>query len=184
MNDLAMHILDIVQNSISAGAKWIEITVIEDIIRDILSIIIKDNGKGMSPEAVKKVTDPYFTSRTTRKVGLGIPLLKQTAIQTGGDVTIESQLGVGTTVRADFGYSNIDRPPLGDLANAYILLLSANPDLNMVLNYSCNENTYSISTDEIKEALDDVPLNDPSVVKLLNDMVRSNILDIQSLADN
>src|SRR5574344_546950 len=134
MNDLAMHILDIVQNSISAGAKRIEISVIINLLKDLLSIIIPDNGKGMSPESVKKVTDPYYTSRTTRKVGLGIPLLKQTAMQTGGDVTITSELGVGTTIQADFGYSNIDRPPLGDLANAYVLLMSANPEINMILN--------------------------------------------------
>lgn len=181
MNDLAMHILDIVQNSISAGASWIEISVIIDVLSDTLSIIIKDDGKGMSEEMVKKVTDPYCTSRTTRKVGLGIPLLKQTAIQTGGDVFIDSEVGVGTTIRADFGYSNIDRPPMGDLADAYVLLLSANPSINMVLNYTNNGESYNISTENIKEALEGVPLNDPSVIKLLKDMVQSNILEMQSL---
>ncbi|MCK9625516.1 MAG: ATP-binding protein [Bacteroidales bacterium] len=184
MNDLAMHILDIVQNSISAGAKWIEISVIENLVRDILNIIIKDNGKGMSAETVQKVTDPYFTSRTTRKVGLGIPLLKQSAIQSGGDISIESEVGKGTTIRANFVHSNIDRPPLGDLANAYVLLMSANPELNIVLNYSYNDNNYSISTEEIKEVLDDVPLNNPSIVKMLNEMVSSNISETQYLVNN
>lgn len=175
MNDLAMHILDIVQNSISAGAKNIWIEVLVSVARDLLSISIRDDGKGMSPEMIAKVTDPYCTTRTTRKVGLGLPLFRQTAEQAGGSLSIESTIGVGTTVTAKFGLSHIDRPPMGDLANAYVLLLGANPDINLILHYITDENDFSISTKELDEALEGLPLNDPQVMKLIYEMISSNI---------
>jgi hypothetical protein len=175
MNDLAMHILDIVQNSISAGASNIWIEVLVSIARDLLSISVKDDGKGMTPEMVAKVTDPYCTTRTTRKVGLGLPLLRQGAEQAGGSLSIDSTVGVGTTVKAEYGLSHIDRPPMGDLANAYVLLLGANPDINIVLHYTTDEEDFSISTKELDEALDGLPLNDPQVMKLVYEMVSSNI---------
>ncbi|NMB37868.1 MAG: ATP-binding protein [Bacteroidales bacterium] len=175
MNDLAMHILDIVQNSISAGAKNIWIEVLVSVARDLLSISIRDDGKGMTPEMIAKVTDPYCTTRTTRKVGLGLPLFRQTAEQAGGSLSIESTLGVGTTVTANFGLNHIDRPPMGDLANAYVLLLGANPDINLILHYVTDENEFSVSTREINEALDGLPLNDPQVMRMIYEMVESNI---------
>jgi len=175
MNDLAMHILDIVQNSISAGAKNIWIEVLVSVARDLLSISIRDDGKGMTPEMIAKVTDPYCTTRTTRKVGLGLPLFRQTAEQAGGSLSIESTLGVGTTVTANFGLNHIDRPPMGDLANAYVLLLGANPDINLILHYVTDENEFSISTREIDEALEGLPLNDPQVMRMIYEMVESNI---------
>ncbi|HPK30335.1 MAG TPA: ATP-binding protein [Bacteroidales bacterium] len=175
MNDLAMHILDIVQNSISAGAKNIWIEVLVSIARDLLSISVRDDGKGMTPEMVAKVTDPYCTTRTTRKVGLGLPLLRQGAEQAGGSLSIDSTVGVGTTVKAEYGLSHIDRPPMGDLANAYVLLLGANPNINITLHYITDENDFSISTRELDEALDGLPLNDPQVMNLIYEMVSSNI---------
>ncbi|NLX40818.1 MAG: ATP-binding protein [Bacteroidales bacterium] len=175
MNDLAMHILDIVQNSISAGAKNIWIEVLVSVVRDLLSISVKDDGKGMTPEMVARVTDPYCTTRTTRKVGLGLPLLRQGAEQAGGSLSIDSTVGVGTTVKAEYGLSHIDRPPMGDLANAYVLLLGANPEINIILNYITDENDFSISTRELDEALEGLPLNDPQVMKLIYEMVSSNL---------
>lgn len=175
MNDLAMHILDIVQNSISAGAKNIWIEVLVSVARDLLSISIRDDGKGMTPEMIAKVTDPYCTTRTTRKVGLGLPLFRQTAEQAGGSLSIESTLGVGTTVTANFGLNHIDRPPMGDLANAYVLLLGANPDINLILHYVTDENEFSVSTREIDEALEGLPLNDPQVMRMIYEMVESNL---------
>lgn len=180
MNDLAMHILDIVQNSISAGATLIVIIVEENIKEDILIISIQDNGKGMSQEQVLKLADPFFTSRTTRKVGMGIPLLKQSAMQSGGDVNIESQVGKGTVVKATFGYSNIDRPPLGDVSNAVILLVSSNPDIDFVFKYSYNGEEYVFDTKEIKEVLDGLPLNNPTVIKSLYEMVTENVNSLKN----
>lgn len=175
MNDLSLHILDIVQNSISAGASLITIVVDENISGDKLLISVEDNGKGMSEEKVSKLSDPFFTSRTTRKVGLGIPLLKHSAMQSGGDVRITSQEGKGTLVEAWFLHSNIDRPPLGDVANAVILLVSANPDLDFKFIYKYNQEEYIFDTIEIKEVLEGVSLNNPSIIKYLTEMVNENI---------
>ena len=175
MNDLSMHILDIVQNSISAGATLIIITVEEDIDGDTLLISIQDNGKGMTCEQVAKLSDPFFTSRTTRKVGMGIPLFKQSAEQSGGKIEVSSEVGKGTKVEATFGYSNIDRPPLGDVSNAVMLLVSSNPTLDFIFKYKYNKEEYIFDTKEIKEVLGGLPLNNPSVIKYLNEMLTENV---------
>jgi len=175
MNDLSLHIIDIIQNSISAGATLITLTIIEDIHGNLLTIIIADNGKGMNSEQVKKLSDPFFTTRTTRKVGMGIPLFRQSAGQSGGELIVESAVGVGTKVTATFVHDNIDRPPLGDVANSFILMVSANPQLDFILKYVYNGEEYIFDTVEIKEVLDGMPLNNPSVIKMLTEMVRNNI---------
>ena len=125
MKDLASHIMDIVQNSIRACAGEIDITLMESQIQNTLTITIHDNGCGMTPETLAKVRDPFFTSRTVRKVGLGIPLLQQNAERTGGKLDITSTPGKGTTVTATFGYDHLDRPPLGNMAETLCLLIGA-----------------------------------------------------------
>ncbi len=180
MNDLAMHLLDIVQNSISAGATLIIIVVEIDEKGDLLTISIEDNGKGMTQEQVKKLSDPFFTSRTTRKVGLGIPLFKQSAEQSGGHLEVRSEVGKGTTVTATFGYTNIDRPPLGDMGNAVVLLVSSNPKIEFQFKYRYNGEEYLFDTVEIKEVLEGMPINNPSVVKYLNEMVKENMKSLQN----
>lgn len=179
MNDLSMHILDIFQNSLSAGAKLIKLTIIEDILGDRLIITVEDNGKGMSEEEVSKLSDPFFTSRTTRKVGLGIPLLKQSARQSGGEIKVESEPGKGTMVYAGFQYSNIDRPPLGNVANAFMLMVSSNPDVEFVLRYEVNGLDYVFDTVKVKEALEGLPLNDASIIRTLTEMINENIKDLK-----
>lgn len=179
MNDLSMHIIDIIQNSISAGASLMHLRIEESIEKDLLSIEIEDNGKGIAKENIERLRDPFFTSRTTRKVGLGIPLLRDSALQSGGDVEIESELGVGTKVKATFVHSNIDRPPLGDIANSFILMVSSNPLLDFVFDYCYNGTQYKFDTREVKEVLDGIPLNEPSVIKMLTQMVRDNIDDLK-----
>jgi len=179
MKDLSMHIMDIVQNSIVAGATLINIDIQEDTEKDIFEIVIKDNGIGMSAEMVAKVVDPYCTSRTTRKVGLGIPLLKQQAELTGGSLTITSTLGEGTIIRALFSHSNIDRQPLGDISGTIVLTASANPMLDFVYTHKINQKSYSFDTHEVKEVLDGVPLSDIQVVKYLKEMIEENLKEIQ-----
>ena len=115
MRELSLHILDIAQNSIKAEAECLRIAVIEDLINDKLTIKIKDDGTGMDADTVKKVVDPFYTTRTTRKVGLGIPLFKLSAEQCGGYFEIKSQLGIGTEITAVFKHSHIDRVPLGNM---------------------------------------------------------------------
>ena len=176
MNDLSMHILDIIQNSLSAGASRIEIQVWEDVEHNLLTITIQDNGRGMTPEQVERVTDPFFTSRTTRRVGMGLPLYRQSAEQSGGTLRIESEVGVGTTVTATFVYDHLDRPPVGDLANAVVLMMSANPDHWFKFVYRYNQQSYSIDTQEINDSLEGFPMNNVQVMKMIEEMIRENMI--------
>lgn len=178
MNDLSLHVIDIIQNSVSAGATRIELTVEEDIAADLLRITIVDNGRGMTEEQVQKLSDPFFTTRTTRKVGMGIPLFRQSAEQAGGSLTVDSKQGEGTTVTATFVHSHVDRPPLGDLANSFVLMVSANPEHDFILRYVFNGNEYRFDTVEVREALDGMPLSNTHVISMLNEMVRENIKEI------
>lgn len=176
MNDLSLHILDIMQNSISAGASSISLLICVDEDADVLTISIADNGKGMTREQLDRVEDPFFTSRTTRKVGLGIPLFKQSAVQSGGRFTVESEVGVGATVTATFGYTHIDRPPLGNVANTFVLMVSSNPDIRFELQYNDNGNTSIFDSFEVKEVLGDMSLQNTGVIKMLTEMVEKNIV--------
>ena len=127
MRDLSMHVLDIAQNSVKANAKTVSISFTED-VRRWLTIVFTDDGDGMAPELLKKVTDPFTTTRTTRKVGLGIPLIKENAELTGGTVTIESEPGKGTTLTATFDLNHIDCPPMGEMCDTLLTLVLLNPD--------------------------------------------------------
>jgi hypothetical protein len=180
MKDLSMHIMDIIQNSIVANASMVEINIIENLVDDSFTIIIKDDGKGMDSEMVKNVTDPYCTSRTTRKVGLGIPLLKQNAEQTGGELTIQSEVGKGTILNARFIHSSIDRQPLGDIAGTIVLTASANPTLDFVYTHTINQKTYCFDTREVKNALDGIPISNLQIIKYLREMIEENIKEIQN----
>jgi len=181
MNDLSLHIIDIIQNSLSAGAKRIGLAIKEDSANDRLTISIEDNGKGMSREVAAKLEDPFYTTRTTRKVGMGIPLFKQSAMQSGGNLSVESEPGKGTTVTAWFELGNIDRPPLGDVANSFVLMVSANPQIHFTLSYVVNENEYTFDSVEVAEVLGDIELSDVRVIRMLEEMVRENINELKSL---
>jgi len=176
MKDLSMHIMDILQNSTRAKASVVELDVFADSRKDTLTLIFKDNGCGMSAEMVEKVTNPFFTTRTTRKVGLGLPLLKQNSEMTGGSFAITSQEGVGTTVTAVFGLTHLDTPPMGDLPGTLILTVSAYPDIRFIFHYKRDEEVdFIFDTDEVKEVLDGLPMNDPEVMASLKEMVAENI---------
>lgn len=143
---------------------------------DTLTLIFKDDGCGMSPEMVEKVTNPFFTTRTTRKVGLGLPLLKQNTEMTGGSMDIQSEVGVGTTVTAVFGLTHLDTPPMGDLAGTIVLTISAHPEIHFIFHYKRDEEIdYTLDTDEVYEVLDGMPINDPDVIASLKEMVEENI---------
>lgn len=176
MKDLSMHIMDILQNSTRAKATEITLEVLLDSAQDTLTLIFKDNGCGMSEETVQKVIDPFYTSRTTRKVGLGLPLLKQNSEMTGGSMSIQSKEGVGTTVTAVFGLTHLDTPPMGDLAGTIVLTISAYPDIRFIFHYKRDDEVdYVLDTNEVYEILDGVPINDPNVIASLKEMVEENI---------
>lgn len=178
MQELSLHILDIAQNSITAQATLIEIRIDENAADNVLDITIQDNGKGMDAEKVKKVLDPFFTTRTTRKVGLGIPLYREAALSTGGDFSIVSEVGVGTTVFARFGYSHIDRQPLGDIAGVMYTLITCNPDIDFVYIHKVDDRQFTADTREMKAILDGVPLSDMQVGLWLKEFLQEGISNL------
>ena len=174
MRELSLNVLDIVQNSISAKATVIEIELLEHIEKDLLEINIFDNGKGMTEEQVKSVIDPFFTTRTTRKVGLGIPLFKMAAEMSGGRLDIKSEVGKGTRVYTSYGYSNVDRMPVGDMNGTVSMLIRMNPDIDFVYTHSINEKSYVLDTRDLREQLDDVPLDTPDVLEWIHEYLKEN----------
>lgn len=180
MKEIALHILDIAQNSIRAGADEIRIILGESIAADRLSLVISDNGKGMDAESCRKAADPWFTSRTTRKIGMGLPLLKMNAGLSGGDMTIDSSPGLGTTVKATFGYSHLDRPPLGDVSGTIALLILSNPGINIIYTHRYEEAEWSISTREIKEELGEEAVTDLTIVRALREIINENVAEIRN----
>jgi signal transduction histidine kinase len=161
MKDLSMHILDIAANSIKAGAKQVEVEL--RYAGNRLEMIISDNGCGMDAEMVARITDPYATSRTSRKVGLGLPFLKMNAEQTGGNIMISSAPGRGTTVKALFVTDHIDCVPPGDLASSLSLLMTGNPEVNFVIRMIKEDEEFEVSSAEINEVLDGIPISHPKV---------------------
>lgn len=179
MRELSLNILDVAQNSISANASLIEIEAVESTAEHTLLIGIYDNGRGMTDEQVESVKDPFFTTRTTRKVGMGIPLFKLAAEQTGGSLSIESQVGTGTKVKAVFKTDSIDFTPLGDIESTIITLISMNTDIDFIYRYKVDENEFVLSTQELKTVLGDVPLNEPSVTQWIKEYLYENCREIK-----
>jgi hypothetical protein len=180
MKDLASHILDILQNSITAGSSLIEVSIDELPVADKYVLRIVDDGKGMDAEMIKQVTDPFFTTRTTRKVGLGLPLLKQNVERTGGSFAIHSQSGKGTEVVAEFGFNHIDRLPTGDIAGTLALTVSSYPAIDFMYTHNTPEGTFIFDTLEIKETLGDLPINNPQVIAFMKDLINDNLKEIKA----
>ena len=178
MKDLSLHILDIVQNSIRAKASLIEIEVDEVPVKDQFTISITDNGNGMSAEELKRAVDPFYTSRTTRKVGLGLSLFKQNAEQAGGSFHIESTPGMGTKVTAVFGFSHFDRPIMGDLVGCLLILICSPDNVNYIFRHKTTSGEYVLDTREIKETLGEVPIDHPDVRAFLKEMIAENLEQI------
>ncbi len=179
MRELALHLLDIIENSVSAQADTIRISVEEDLENDRLRMSVEDNGRGMDAEMVARVIDPFVTSRTTRKVGLGIPLLKAAAEACNGGLTIQSEPGKGTSVAVEFQHSHIDRMPLGNLPATILPLVIGSPEVHWIFNYTVNGNTFTFDDQPIKETLDGIPLSDPLVLGYLREMLQTGVASVQ-----
>ena len=184
MRELSLNVMDIAQNSISAGAGLIAIQVEEDRDADTLSISIRDDGRGMTPEQVEHVTDPFFTTRTTRSVGLGVPLFKMEAEMTGGSFSIQSRLGEGTVTTAVFKPSSVDMIPLGDINGTVSMLVLMNPDLDFIFQRSLitqegDQREFDLRTTQLREVLGgDVPLNAPDVTQWINEYLAENTAEL------
>lgn len=179
MKELSLHILDIAKNSVKARADCIKITVNEDEEKNLLTIDIEDNGCGMSEEFLKTVKDPFSTTRTTRKVGMGISLFEAAAKQCGGKLDIFSEKGKGTRVSVCFEYNHIDRAPLGDMAGTMVTLISGSPGINFIYSHTKNGRNFTMNTAEFKKVLGDVPLDTPEVLLWIEDYIKEGISDLQ-----
>jgi hypothetical protein len=174
MKELSLHILDIAQNSITAESKHLSVTLEENGI-GLLTITVSDDGCGMSPGFLETVTDPFTTTRTTRKVGLGLPLLRMSAEQTGGTLQVDSVLGAGTTVTATFYSSHIDCPPVGDIASTVALLTQGAPHVELTYLHTTPNGRFFFSTREVLEMLGpDVPLSEPTVTLWIQEYIKEN----------
>ncbi len=177
MTEISLNILDVAENSTRAGASLVTIAVEADFSADQLTVIIKDDGCGMTAEQVERVTDPFFTSRTTRKVGLGVPFFKMAAESTGGSFSIQSEPGVGTTVTAIFILSHIDRMPLGDITATIHQLVVFHPQTDFLYQYRYNDQSFTMDTREFKAILGDIPFDTPEISAYILDFLKENKLE-------
>lgn len=179
MRELALHILDCLENAIEAGATRIALTIEEDTARDRLTITVEDNGRGMPPELATRVLDPFVTTRTTRHVGLGLPLLAAAAERTGGEVSVRSKPGEGTVVQATFGLRHWDRAPLGDLPATLLAVLLAQPPVELAYRHRVDGREFSCDTAQMRQVLGDVPLTHPQVRAWLREFLEEGIAGLE-----
>jgi len=175
MQDLSLHILDVVENSIAAKASKVEIRVEEDPERDQMILEIEDNGEGIPVHLLEKVIDPFYTTRTTRRVGLGLSLLRQAAQQCDGNLEICSREGEGTLVRAVFRYNHIDRKPLGDITSTLVTLIVGNPTVEFRYVHIRSDEVFALDTMELKRELEDVPIDHPKVIQFIKDELKAGL---------
>ena len=184
MTEISLNILDVAQNSVRAEATLTEISVSIDTAADRLEIIIRDNGCGMTPEQVESVTDPFFTTRTTRKIGLGIPFFKQSAELTGGSFGIKSEVGKGTETTAVYVLSSIDRMPLGNMTQTIHSLVTMNAHIDFLYTYSADGKSFTLDTREFREILGgDADFASPDVSNFILDYLKENHAEVSDLAE-
>jgi hypothetical protein len=180
MREIALHLLDIAENSVAAEGKNISIQVHEDLLNDRLSTSIIDDGRGMDAQTMQQVQDPFYTTRTTRTVGLGIPLLKLATEMAEGNFCLESEPGQGAWVEANFRHSHIDRMPLGDLASTFLTLLISHPAVDWTFLYRVTDKNkqsrdFLFESAELKSELGDVSLTEPEVLTFVRGMIEEGI---------
>ncbi|HZJ56827.1 MAG TPA: ATP-binding protein [Clostridia bacterium] len=178
MQDLSLHILDLIQNSVVAGASLIKLTIYEDENKNRLFIDIEDNGKGMDEEAIKRATDPFYTTRSTRKVGLGLPLFKTMAQRCGGDTVIKSVVGKGTRVLSDFQLGHIDRPPFGKLDDTMVTLILCNPEIDFIYSHRVNNEEFKFDTREVRGTIEEIPIEHPEILKWIQSHIKEGLNEI------
>ena len=175
MRELALNILDIAQNSVRANASVVEIGVTASVADNRLTLSVKDDGTGMSEQMVKTVTDPFTTTRTTRKVGMGLPLLKMDAELCDGTFDLDSVEGKGTTVTTTYRLDHVDRPPLGDLAATVTMLINGAPHIRWILHYGTDTDGFTFDSEEVRQMLDGVAIDEPEVLSGISSLLADNI---------
>ena len=180
MKELSLHILDVAENGIFAGADFVEIEVDEAREANLLTIVIADNGRGMPDDIITVVTDPFYTTRATRRVGLGLSLLRSAADRCGGLMRIESAPGKGTRISAEFKYDHIDRAPMGDIVSTIITLVMGNPDVDFKYCHQIDEKRFFLSTRDVKKESGNHFITDPAVFKLFYQKLQSGLNQLKS----
>lgn len=183
MRELSLHIMDIVENGLSAGADLIQVSVSEASKQNRLRIIIKDNGRGIPADLVEKVLNPFYTTRTTRRVGLGLSLFREAAKRCEGEFNLLSKEGEGTEVSADFRLDHIDRAPLGDMAGTLTSLIMGSPDVDFVYTHDVDGKVFRLDTRDVKRELEGLPINRPEVVRYLGALIRESLAGLKTGAD-
>ncbi len=178
MKELSMNILDILQNSANAGSKNVCLDILEDNSKDLIEFSVKDDGKGMDKEFLASVFDPFVTTSSTKKVGLGLPFLKIQAEMCNGGAEIESEPGKGTFVCFRFQCSHVDRPPMGDLAGTLTMMFTLHHKISFHFKYEKNGNLFELSTDQLKELMQDVPLSHPKVSKGIYEFINEQLKEL------
>ena len=181
MEELSQHILDIACNSLDAGATKLEITVLEDLAANVLEFTVRDNGRGIASEDVPKILDPFFTTKgRKKKIGLGIPLLKEAVERCDGVFKLESKPGGGTMITARFPHDHIDRAPLGDIGGTIRVLLLDHKTMDLTYRHSYNDRTFSFNTTEFKTLLgEDIPLEQPEILLWLEEHLTREIANLK-----
>ena len=179
MLTLADHILDIAENSVRAGAKLISIFIEEDSANDLLTLEISDDGHGMAKDVLQKALDPFYTTKTVRRVGLGLPLLKDAAQRAGGTFQLKSEENCGTTVKATFGLRHLDRQPLGAIINTIIILIISNSDIDFFYKHRHNDRQFEMDTRKIRKEIEDIPINHPEVIKYIRRAMEEGLQEIE-----
>lgn len=180
MKELSMHIIDIIQNSIEAGASQVKVSITEDTAADQFTLEISDNGRGMDTDLMARVTDPFFTTRTTRRIGLGLPLLKAAAERCDGEMLIDSAPGNGTRVQVTFRHSHIDRAPLGNMIDTIVNTVVGHPELDLIFIHRAGEKSLVFNAAELRRELEDVPLNNPAVITWIRNYLTDGYRDLYS----
>lgn len=176
MKELSLNILDILENSVHANAKTITLRIEEDTeTKDYFGFSVEDDGKGMDSAMAESVFDPFSTTSTTKNVGLGLPLLKGEAEMCDGGSSLTSEPGKGTIVSFWFRHSHIDRPPLGDIASTVIMMFMVHSNIKFVYCHEVNGLTFSVSTEEMKDIFQDVPINQPQVLHGIEEYLQENL---------
>jgi len=178
LRDISLHILDIMQNSTAAKASLIKVSILAKLETGMLEVVIEDNGCGMDSELLARVTDPFSTTRTTRRVGLGIPLFKASAEQSGGSFGITSQIGAGTVVTASFVMDHIDKPPLGELEGVITDVAAAYPAVEIQLLLKNGSKQFVFNSREVSQKLGEVPLTEFTVIQWLKEYIKEGLTDI------
>lgn len=180
MRQISLHIMDIAENGIAAGADLVILKIVESQAKNLLEITVSDNGTGISPGLIKKVSDPFFTTRTTRRVGLGLSLLKEASKRCGGEFHIRSEEGKGTDVYATFMLDHIDLAPVGDMGGSFSCLVMGNPGIDFVYCHEVNGRSFELDTRDLRKELEGVPVNHPKVLKYIADTIKVSLKELRN----